>query len=80
MSTMVKVRELFDRYAELGLTGDEDAVKVYDWEPRESEERYPTTYFEEWDVSLNGKHLGCLHDDGDGYNFASGYKAGYLDY
>ena len=80
MTTML-IKEIYDRYEKDGLTGNEIATQIHDWEARpESTDDNPLTYVEEWNVALNGEHIGCLYDDGNGYEFAAGYEAGHLDY
>jgi len=64
----MKTKELTKRYAELALTGDEDCEPVVDSGPAGSGD--------EWNVSRDGKHLGCLYDDGGGYKFSRGAFAG----
>ena len=82
--TIIQIKDIYERYLTdgSGLTGDETAELIHDWEARpESTEDNPLTYVEEWDVDgLDGKHIGCLYDDGNGYEFAPGYHAGSLDY
>jgi len=67
---MKKIKELFDRCIEVGLTGNEDCHQVV--------EAGPVGSGDEWDVKdpLTGDHIGCLYDGGGGYKFSFGAFAG----
>lgn len=82
--TTAKVKELvIEIPSSWNLTGEEQANLKHDFEPLPESKGMPegSTYCEEWDVTdSNGNHLGCLYDDGSGYDYAHGREAGYLDY
>jgi hypothetical protein len=83
----MKVSELIynnreERLNSWGLTGNENAIQVYDWEDRPGAvENESPTYFEEWDIyDEKENQIGCLYDTGNGYDYAAGLKAGGLVY